>query len=566
MSEATRMVTRTVSPRTHDQLVREGLHPVLARVCAARGINRRGELEDSLGGLIPPSQLMNAERAGTLLADAIASGKLMLIVADYDCDGATACAVGVRALSALGASVGYLVPNRFEHGYGLTPEIVALAARSSPDLIITVDNGIASVEGVEAARGAGIEVLITDHHLPGAELPRAAAIVNPNQPGCGFPSKSLTGVGVMFYVILALRAELRRRGAFSGKAEPALAGLLDLVALGTVADVVPLDFNNRVLVSQGLRRIRAGRMQEGVRALLAVAGREPSRAGAYDLGFLIAPRLNAAGRLSDMSLGIECLVTDDRGRALDIARQLDDLNRARRVIESEMQAQADELMAKIAVGESCSISLYEASWHQGVIGILAGRLKDRHHRPAFAFAPAAPGEIRGSGRSIAGLHLRDALDLVAKREPGLLLRFGGHAAAAGLTLRSPDFGRFAQTFELVARELLSPAQLARSIETDGSLEPAYLDLGLARLIDHQVWGQGFPQPLFCDDFEVLGQRVVGEKHLKLKLARQGRTLEAMRFNALDPLPRQVRAAYRLSVEDFMGAQNLQLVIEHWESA
>ncbi|HXZ54417.1 MAG TPA: single-stranded-DNA-specific exonuclease RecJ [Burkholderiales bacterium] len=562
----TRIVTRPVSPRTHDQLVREGLHPVLARVCAARGIRHRGELEDKLAGLVPPAELMNAERAGALLADAIAAGKRMLIVADYDCDGATACAVGVRALSAFGATVGYLVPNRFEHGYGLTPEIVAIAARSKPDLLITVDNGIASVEGVDAARQARIDVLITDHHLPGARLPAAAVIVNPNQPGCAFPSKSLAGVGVMFYVMLALRAELRRRGAFAGKEEPVLGDLLDLVALGTVADVVPLDFNNRVLVTQGLRRIRAGRMQEGVRALFAVAGRQPMRAGSFDLGFLLGPRLNAAGRLSDMSLGIECLTTDDRGRALEIARRLDDLNQERRTIESEMQAQAEELVAKISVGESCSISLYDPSWHQGVIGILAGRIKDRAHRPAFAFAPSGPGEIRGSGRSIAGLHLRDALDLLAKREPGLLLRFGGHAAAAGLTLRASDFERFARGFEDVARELLSPAQLSRSIETDGSLEPAYLDLGLARLLDHQVWGQGFPQPLFCDDFEVQGQRVVGDKHLKLKLARAGRTLEAMRFNALDPLPAQVRAAYRLSVEEFRGAQNLQLVIEHWETA
>jgi len=562
---SSRLVTRAVSPRTHDQLVREGLHPVLARVCAARGIHGRGELDDSLSGLIPPSALLNAEQAGSLLADAIAAGKRLMIVADYDCDGATACAVGVRALSAFGASVGFLVPNRFEHGYGLTPDIVALASRSKPELLITVDNGIASVEGVEAARAAGIEVLITDHHLPGAELPRAAAIVNPNQPGCGFPSKSLAGVGVMFYVMLALRAELRKRGAFSGKDEPNLGDLLDLVALGTVADVVPLDFNNRVLVTQGLKRIRAGRMQEGVRALLAVAGREPSRAGSFDLGFLVGPRLNAAGRLADMSLGIECLTTDDRGRALEIAKRLDDLNRERRAIESDMQAQAEEVLGKISVGETSSISLYDPGWHQGVVGILAGRVKDRYYRPTFAFAPSGAGEIRGSGRSIAGLHLRDALDLLAKRAPGLLLRFGGHAAAAGLTLREAEFERFATGFEAVARELLSPAQLARSIETDGSLEPAYLDLGLARLLDHQVWGQGFPQPLFCDDFEVQGQRVVGDKHLKLKLARAGRTLEAMRFNALDPLPEHVRAAYRLSVEEFRGVQNLQLVIEHWEA-
>jgi single-stranded-DNA-specific exonuclease len=409
-------------------------------------------------------------------------------------------------------------------------------------------------------------VLVTDHHLPGAELPRAAAIVNPNQPGCGFPSKNLPGVGVIFYVMLALRAELRNRGAFSAKEEPNLGDLLDLVALGTVADVVPLDFNNRVLVAQGLKRIRAGRMNEGVRALFAVAGRDPSRASGFDLGFLLAPRLNAAGRLSDMSLGIECLVTEDRGRALAIARQLDDLNRERRVIEADMQVQAEELVAKLAIGESCSISLYDPSWHQGVIGILAGRVKDRYHRPTFAFAPGNPGEIKGSGRSIAGLHLRDALDLVAKRAPDLLIRFGGHAAAAGLTLRAADFSRFSELFEAVARELLLPAQLSRTVETDGALESAYLDLGLAQLIESQIWGQGFPQPLFCDEFEVVNQRVVGEKHLKLKLARGGRTVEAMRFNALEPLPSTVRAAYRLSVNDFNGMQTLQLIIEHWEAA
>jgi single-stranded-DNA-specific exonuclease len=552
--------------RIHDQLVREGLHPVLARVCASRGIRGRRELEDTLSALLPPSGLLGAERAAALLADAIAAGKRMLIVADYDCDGATACALGVRALAAFGASVSYLVPNRFEFGYGLTPEVVALAAQSKPDLLITVDNGMASVEGVEAARRLGIEVIVTDHHLPGAELPRAAAIVNPNQPGCAFPSKSLAGVGVMFYVMLALRAELRERGAFSGKTELNLADLLDLLALGTVADVVPLDFNNRVLVAQGLRRIRAGRMQEGVRALFAVTGRDPSRASTFDLGFSLAPRLNAAGRLSDMSLGIECLVTSDRGRALDIARQLDELNQERLAIEVGMRLQAEGLLAKLTPGESCSISLYDPSWHQGVIGIIAGRVKDRYHRPTFAFAPGAPGEIKGSGRSIAGMHLRDALDLVAKRAPGLLLRFGGHAAAAGATLRAEDFVRFSELFEAVARELLSPAQLGRTVETDGSLEPAYLNLGLAQLLEEQIWGQGFPQPLFCDEFEVLGQRVVGENHLRLKLARAGRTLEAMRFNALDPLPSPVRAAYRLAVNEFNGAQNLQLVIEHWEPA
>jgi single-stranded-DNA-specific exonuclease len=510
--------------------------------------------------------MLGIDRAAALLADAIAARKRLLIVADYDCDGATACAVGVRALRAFGAECSWLVPNRFRTGYGLSPEVVALAAPHRPDVIITVDNGIASVEGVEAARTLGIEVIITDHHLPGDTLPRASAIVDPNQPGCGFASKNLAGVGVMFYVMLALRAALRRRGVFGERAEPNLGDLLDLVALGTVADVVPLDRNNRILVGQGLKRIRSGRMRPGIRALFAVAGRDPARTGSFDLGFMVGPRLNAAGRLDDMALGIECLITDDYGRALTIARMLDDLNRERRAIEAEMQLQADSLLESLSVGDSSSISLSDPAWHQGVIGILAGRLKDRHHRPVIAFAPGDPGELKGSGRSIRALHLRDALDLVAKRAPGLILRFGGHAAAAGLTLRSGDFARFSDLFEQVVGELVSPEALSRSIETDGPLETAYLNLDLARLIESQIWGQGFPQPVFCDDFEVVNQRVVGERHLKLRLARGGRVLEAMRFNALDSLPGGVRAAYRLSVNEFNGAQSLQLVIEHWEAA
>ena len=559
-----RIINRPVSLPVQDRLVREGIHPVLARVLAARGVRARIDLDDAMAGLLPPDSMLGIDRAAALLADAVAARKRLLIVADYDCDGATACAVGVRAMRAFGANCSWLVPNRFRTGYGLSPEVVALAAPLKPDMIITVDNGIASVEGVEAARALGIEVVVTDHHLPGDALPRASAIVDPNQPGCGFASKHLAGVGVMFYVMLALRAELRKRGAFAQREEPNLAGLLDLVALGTVADVVPLDRNNRILVAQGLKRIRGGRMQPGIRALLAVAGREGSRASSFDLGFMVGPRLNAAGRLDDMALGIECLITDDYARALTIARMLDDLNRERRSIEAEMQLQAEAVLESLAVGDSSSISLFDPAWHQGVIGILAGRLKDRHHRPVIAFAPGDPGELKGSGRSIRALHLRDALDRVAKRAPGLILRFGGHAAAAGLTLRSGDFARFSELFEQVAGELVPPEALSRTIETDGSLESAYLNLDLARLIESQIWGQGFPQPVFCDDFEVMNQRVVGERHLKLRLARGGRVLEAMRFNALEPLPGGVRAAYRLQVNEFNGAQNLQLVIEHWE--
>ncbi len=559
------IVSRRVSFATQSQLEREGVHPVLARVFAGRGIQARQELDDALAALLPPTALLNAQRAAVLLADAIAAKKRLLIVADYDCDGATACAVGIRALRAFGGIVDYLVPNRFEYGYGLTPEIVDLAATMRPDMIITVDNGIASVEGVDRANALGIAVLITDHHLPGTTTPRAAVIVNPNQHGCGFASKSLAGVGVMFYVMLALRLELRTRGAFAGRTEPNLGDLLDLVALGTVADVVRLDHNNRVLVTQGLRRIRAGRMQAGIRALFAATGRDASRAGSFDLGFLIGPRLNAAGRLADMRLGIECLVTDDQGRALNIARELDELNRQRRSIEGEMQAQAEASLAALAVGDTFTLSLFDPSWHQGVIGILASRVKDRHHRPVIAFARGADGELKGSGRSIAGLHLRDALDLVAKREPDLLLRFGGHAAAAGLTLRDADLPRFAAVFEEVVRSLLSAEDLAQRIETDGTLEPAYLSLNVAQLLERETWGQGFPQPLFYDHFQVMSQRVVGERHLKLKLAREGRTIEAMRFNSLAPLPGKVGAAYRLSINEYHGAQSLQLIIEHWES-
>ena len=560
-----RIIKRPVSLPAEDRLTREGIHPVLARIFAARGVSARIDLDDAMAGLLPPDSMLGIGRAAALLADAIAAKKRLLIVADYDCDGATACAVGVRALRAFGAECSWLVPNRFRAGYGLSPEVVALAAPHRPDVIITVDNGIASVEGVEAARTLGIEVIITDHHLPGDALPRASAIVDPNQPGCGFASKHLAGVGVMFYLMLALRAELRRRGAYAQCKEPNLAELLDLVALGTVADVVPLDRNNRIIVGQGLKRIRAGRMQPGIRALLAVSGRECSSASGFDLGFMVGPRLNAAGRLDDMALGIECLITGDFARALTIARMLDDLNRERRLIEAEMQSQAESLLESLSVGDSSSISLSDPAWHQGVIGIIAGRLKDRHHRPVVAFAPGDPGELKGSGRSILALHLRDALDLVAKRAPGLILRFGGHAAAAGLTIRRDDFTRFSDLFEQVVGELVSPEALSRTIETDGSLETAYLNLDLARLIESQIWGQGFPQPVFCDDFEVANQRVVGERHLKLRLARGGRVLEAMRFNALEPLPGGVRAAYRLQINEFNGAQTLKLVIEHWEA-
>lgn len=562
----TAITTRPVPQRELHMLIQQGVHPLLSRILVARGVRTAAEIEYGLASLIPPGELKNAEAAGELLADHIEAGKRLLIVADYDCDGATACAVGIRALRAFGARVDYLVPNRFETGYGLSPQIVAIAAQREPDLLITVDNGIASVDGVAEARRRGIATLVTDHHLPGDTLPDAACIVDPSQPGDRFPSKSIAGVGVMFYVMLTTRAALRRRGAFASRSEPNLADLLDLVALGTVADVVKLDHNNRILVSQGLARIRSGRMQPGIQALFGVAGRDPRRAGTFDLGFAIGPRLNAAGRLADMSLGIECLVTDDMGRALNIAQELDALNRDRRELESSMQRDADALLAGIDSSQSATICLYDAAWHHGVVGLLASRVKDRVHRPVFAFAPSGPGELRGSGRSVPGLNLRDALDLVSKRAPGLLLRFGGHAAAAGLTLRADGLDEFRALIESSVRQMVDPATLSRTVETDGSLEVAYASLDVARLLGGEVWGQGFPPPVFLDEFVVENQRLVGEKHLKLRLARAGQRFNAILFRHETPIPERIRGAYRLAVDEFNGAQSVQLTVEHWESA
>src|SRR6185295_2839160 len=501
-------ITRRHVPEAAATLGAAGIAPVMARVFAARGIATAAELDNDLAGLPPWHTLKGIAAASERLASAIERGERLLIVADYDADGATACAVGMRGLAAMGATVEFLVPNRFEFGYGLTPEIVALAA----------------------ARALGIDVLITDHHLPGDELPGTAWIVNPNQPGCAFPSKHLAGVGVVFYVLCALRALLRERGQFANRAEPRLAALLDLVALGTVADVVRLDHANRILVDQGLRRIRADRMQPGVRALLGVAGRAPQRATAYDLGFIAGPRLNAAGRLADMSVGIACLMSDDQASADRIAAELDGLNRERRGVEARMQEQA---LADLECGideHACTLSLYRAEWHQGVVGIVASRLKDRYHRPVIVFARAgADGELRGSGRAIAGFHLRDALDLIAKRAPGTIRRFGGHAYAAGLSLHETALARFADEFERVGREWLSPALLMRKIETDGALAAGELTLGLAQMCAGHVWGQGFPAPAFDAEFVVTEQRVVGDKHLKLALSLGERRFDAMLF-------------------------------------
>ena len=571
MTTTPHIVQRDVPPRVAFALEQAGVHPLLARLFAARGVRNADDLDDGLARLIPPSALKGTSEAALLLAQAIEARWSICIVADYDCDGATACAVALRGLALLGAapaSLHYVVPDRQVHGYGLTPAIVDLAQAHRPQLLVTVDNGIASVAGVAHARALGIQVLVTDHHLPalganGIELPDANVIVNPNQPGCDFPSKALAGVGVMFYVLLALRAHLREQGKFDAANQPKLDALLDLVALGTVADVVRLDDNNRRLVAQGLKRIRAGRMQPGVAALFTAAGRVAQRASAFDFGFALGPRINAAGRLADMTLGIECLITDDPARAADLAAQLDAINRERREVEAGMREQAEaRLDALMPSGEPPpALVLFDDGFHEGVVGIVAGRMKDRLHRPSFVFARGQDGLLKGSGRSIPGFHLRDALDLVSKRHPGVLVRFGGHAMAAGCTLASVDIDVFDQALQAVAREWLQPATLNRRLATDGPLAIEYFNADTVRRLDAQVWGQGFEAPVFCDQVEVLQQRLVGEKHLKLRLRHAGQLRDAIWFGHAEPVAATVRLAYRLSLDEFQGQQRVQMVVE-----
>lgn len=541
-----------------------GIHPLLARLWAARGISDPAHAQQTWAAMIPPPQLTHAEHAAVLLADAIAAGKRMLVVADYDCDGATACAVALRALRRMGAIVDFLVPDRFETGYGLSPAVVELAVAhpaGKPDLLVTVDNGIASIDGVEAARQAGMEVIITDHHLPGDTLPRALAIVNPNQPGCGFPSKHLAGVGVIFYLMLALRAELRRRNAFDGEA-PRLDDLADLVALGTVADVVRLDANNRLLVTQGLQRMRNGRMQAGIRALFEVASRQPRNATAFDLGFALGPRINAAGRLADMSLGVHCLMTDDPQQALAFAHQLDAINQERRSIELVMREEALNVLTQDPPTRAASVCVYHPDWHQGVVGLVASRLKETYWRPALAFARCEDGTLRGSGRSVPDVHLRDVLDLVSKRHPGIILKFGGHAMAAGLTLAESAYPRFVDGFDAAVRELSGTDRFDPIIETDGSLESDFATIEVAELLQQQVWGAGFPAPVFRDSFKVLHQRLLKDKHLKLFLQRGTQRFDAIWFNRVETLPEQAELAYRLDRNEWNGRITVQLVVEH----
>ena len=592
-----RITTRDVPPRTAWTLEQAGVHPLLARLYAARGITSAEQLDDSLAKLIAPTELKGATEAARLLADAIAQRQRIVVVADYDCDGATACAVALRGLALLGAgadTLGYVVPDRKVHGYGLTPAIVDLALAQRPQLLVTVDNGIASLEGVAHAKACGLAVLVTDHHLPAVVdgavvLPAADVIVNPNQPACGFASKALAGVGVMFYVLLATRAELRARGAFEerpaasagppqaggapprgaaaqqrgGGHEPRLDSLLDLVALGTVADVVKLDANNRRLVAQGLKRIRAGRMQPGIAALFVAAGRDPARASGFDFGFALGPRLNAAGRMENMTLGIECLLSDDVARCTELAQQLDTINGERREVEAGMREQA-EAMVELLMPEGeppPAVAIYDRGFHEGVVGIVASRLKDRLHRPSFVFARGQDGLLKGSGRSIAGFHLRDALDLISKRHPGVLRKFGGHAMAAGATLAEEDFGTFEQALALVANEWLDAATLARTVATDGPLDAQWFAPATVHALEREVWGQAFDAPVFFDEVEVVSQKLVGEKHLKLTLRHGGNLREAIWFGHSEPVAERVRLAYRLSVDSYRGVDRVQMVVQ-----
>ena len=569
-----KIVPRDIPPRTVWTLEQAGVHPLLAQLYAARGVLGTDELDDGLARLLAPDSLLGNRAAATLLADAIALDRRICIVADYDCDGATACAVAVRGLRLLGAkNVGYIVPDRVQDGYGLTAPISQRVKDSGAELLITVDNGIASFEGVAKARALGLQVLVTDHHLPASvggqiQLPEADVIVNPNQPLCPFASKSIAGVGVMFYVLLALRAELRQRGQFDTNNQPKLDALLPLVALGTVSDVVKLDANNRRLVAQGLKRVRALAMPAGMAALFEVSARQARSATSFDFGFALGPRINAAGRLSDMTLGIECLLSDDPARAHELATALDGINRDRREIEGSMRDQALAVAEALFSNDQAAppaICLFDASFHEGVVGIVASRIKDKLHRPTFVFAAsAATGhehELKGSGRSIAGFHLRDALDLVAKRKPGLLLRFGGHAMAAGCTLGREQLGVFEQALSAVAAEWLDAATLTRRIETDGPLQPQYRRVELVDVLHREVWGQGFAAPTFSEELEVLSQRLVGEKHLALKLRHQGQPVDGIWFGHTETLPARVKLAFRLDADAWNGVRRVRFLIE-----
>lgn len=563
----TTFVTRPYDPTAANVLTTAGYLPPVARALSARGIRSPEDLNEAWSGMLPPNLLTGIDRAAERLLAARNRGERVTIVADYDCDGATACAVGIRGLSALGLSVDYFVPDRVRHGYGLTAAIVdLLAARPNPpQVILTVDNGISSADAVRHAATLGIDVVITDHHLPADDTPPAVAIVNPNQRGCGFPSKSLAGVGVIFYVLLALRARLRDEGAFTAQTQPRLNELVDLVALGTVADVVKLDKNNRILVSQGLKRIREGRTHPGIAALFNVARCSMGNASARDFGFRIGPRINAAGRLATMEYGIECLLTDDPDRARHYAEALNQINQERRELQEEMQHAADLAVAAADIEHVHALSLLDDSFNEGVVGLVASRIKEKVHRPTVAFARTAEGELKGSGRSIPGIHLRDMLDLVSKTEPGLILRFGGHAMAAGLTIREKDYDRFARTFEAVVAEHADPAVFERNVLIDGGLAPDEISERLCQTLEHGIWGQGFEAPLFANDFRVVRQTVLKDAHLKLSIELGGQRFEGIFFRHSAPLLTASRLAYRPTINEFNGRRLIQLLVEAVES-
>lgn len=556
---------RPTHPTIANQLSAAGLHPLLAHLFAARQLTDIQQTNSRWNALLSPYSLHDIKKGTQLLADAIEEQWRIVIVADYDCDGATACAIGMRALTEMGADVDFFVPNRFETGYGLSPEVIELLIQhpnGKPDLIVTVDNGIASVEGVALANQLGIQVLITDHHLPGDSLPQAAAIINPSHPNCSFPSKHLAGVGVIFYLMLALRAELRERGAFGLEDQPRLDQLADILALGTVADVVKLDTNNRLLVAQGLKQIRQGKAHPGIQALFTVAGRQAEQANAFDLGFAIGPRVNAAGRLDDMSIGIRCLCTDDPLEAMELAQELDKINQTRRQIETHMHQSALESVNQLMqLDPQASICVYQEDWHQGVVGLVASRLKERYWRPTIAFASSDSGELKGSGRSIPDVHLRDVLDLVSKQYPGLILKFGGHAMAAGLTIAAHALDQFTHAFNQAVIAFTGKDHFDPVIEHDGSLSINFMDVTTADLLAQQVWGAGFPAPTFVDEFKVVHQRVLKDKHLKLRVEREGQIFDAIWFNQNEPLDENIQIAYRLDINHWNGQSQVQLMVE-----
>ena len=559
----TRILSRTYDPHAAERLARAGFLPPIARALAARGISEASDLEQEWQGMIPPAMLEGTREAAERLAAAREKGEHVTIVADYDCDGATACTVGLRGFQMLGISASYFVPDRVMHGYGLTPNVVDIVAARDPkpSLIVTVDNGISSVPAVDRARELGIDVIVTDHHLPGPELPRAVSIVNPNRADSVFPSKNLAGVGVIYYVLLALRALLRERGVYDAKTQPRLDQLVDFVALGTVADVVKLDKNNRILVSQGLRRIRSGRTHAGLEALFAIAGKDTHTAGVRDFGFAVAPRINAAGRLGTMESGIECLLSDDPSRALAFADNLNSINAERRELEGEMQQAAEAALEAVDLDHRATFSLYNPDFNEGVVGLVAARLKERIHRPVIAFAPTENHELKGSGRSIPGIHLRDMIDLVSKALPGVVIRFGGHAMAAGLSIRPESLKEFQEAFEEVVRTHCDASVFERVVLTDGGLAPDEITENLCTEIDRQIWGQGFEAPLFANEFTVLNQTLLKDAHLKLQLGLGGQRFEGIFFRHREPLPMQAKIAYRPAINEYRGRRTVQLVAE-----